>query len=1127
VTLKSKKKIISILMVLGFLFSTMAVLSGTDQVSGMITHSSGSQNKSIENNLLISSNLVPLRNYVNTSEKYSIKSPREVNTTNSNKSESILVGFQFSNLSELVSLLSNISNKNSPQYHRYISRAQFERRFEPSDAIYNNFIKYLQSNGIYHITTYKGRSIVTFTSTTKLVDKMFRVKTEDFVNGSQNYYAAVGVPKVPSYFNNYVTSIIGLSNYSQYVMSLNLQHKVAVQKNASVKKTPQGNIISPACYDGTQYFYAPEFQSAYNERTLFREYGYPTSSVEATILWGGEYNGTNTSTPYGTLTHDERVGSFVPSNVYCYFNETMPAGEPHAKVVGVPLNGAVSPGPLAQYDSTGANFENTLDMEMLGSTAPGSTIYNVYGNSSSYYNINLAFNYILNPGSKSSKLNNVSVISNSWGGCNVNCTSFCEDDMEAQARGITVLASSGDAGDNANSTKWVGTNVEFPSVLGYNNFGVVAVGGTTFQLNATSNIESQRNWYVPEGDKNLRGPYGTSSGIDTCLKEPTWQKDSSANLVIKGEGRGVPDISAIANDTLVTISISGYTYDATNATYGGRFEYAWGTSIASPVTAGILSEIDSVLYKNNDSRLGFLDSLLYKLGNEQFEKESSNSTTGYIDTGTYNSTLPALPFYPVETGRNHIYHARYGYSLLDGWGSINAYNLTIYTLKRNFRNNNSDLLGIDNNLTLKSLDVSSYNSTGSLNRFYNASVQQNLFLANEMGQPLYWIQNVIYLNKTVSGGYVVNYTGWVNYPFYGIYQTSTVYHYTFPSGRIILLPHSFNISTQLNVNGNPMDSYLKFFVNRHEIKMNVTGAAFIIGARNYSYYYENNLIYNGPYPNNKFQGGLDPQFGLVGGPSAYLGIFRNSTTAYVKSYIENEEGHWIVPRTRSFNESIDQTGENATNLIYSPNGTGCYSIGIKPGSKEQGLVFYTTTGREKFKLDFLETNLTDGTVWNLTFEGKKYSSNLNNITVYSVNGTYTYEAENTTLFYNQNFHKVISVSGKNITVQIIYIRYSYIHGTVSPSDTTLSFNGKNVQISGNGQFNITTTYGSFVLKASSPGFKTKYMNFTVQKGKSLKLNISLSEIKQHGPNYIYLYLTLILLVIITVIAVAINLKRRR
>ena len=45
---------------------------------------------------------------------------------------------------------------------------------------------------------------------------------------------------------------------------------------------------------------------------------------------------------------------------------------------------------------------------------------------------------------------------------------------------------------------------------------------------------------------------------------------------------------------------------------------------------------------------------------------------------------------------------------------------------------------------------------------------------------------------------------------------------------------------------------------------------------------------------------------------------------------------------------------------------------------KQGLVFYTTTGREKFKLDFLETNLTDGTVWNLTFDGKKYSSNLNN-----------------------------------------------------------------------------------------------------------------------------------------------------
>lgn len=1126
--LKSMKKIISILMVLVFIISSMAVLSGQEQISGLIVHSSGSQKKSMENDSVIFSNLVPYRSYVSASKKYHIESPKEVNATEGNNSQNILVSFKFSNISALENLLSNISDKNSSQYHQYLSRTQFDRKFEPSKTIYNDFIKYLQANGIDHITSYRGRSILTFSSTTQSVDNLFRVQTADFVNGSQNYYAATGIPEIPSFFNNQITSITGLSNYSQYVLGTNLNHKIMIQQNTSVNTLLQGSIISPACVGNTQYFYGPEFQSAYNEGTLFREYGYPTSSVEATILWGGEYNGTSMSTPYGNLVHDERVGSFVPSNVYGYFNETMPAGEPHSTVIGVPLNGAVSPGPLAQYDSTGANIENTLDMEMLGSTAPGSTIYNVYGNSSSYYNIDLAFNYILNPGSQKSKLNNVSVISNSWGGCNSNCTAYYEDVMESQARGITVLASSGDAGDNANSTKWVGTDVEFPSVIGYNNFGVVAVGGTSFKLNPVSlEIQSQENWYVPKGDTQLGGPYGTSSGIDTCLKEPVWQRDSSANNVIQGKGRGVPDVSAIANNTLLTISISGYTYDATNASYGGRFEYAWGTSIASPVTAGIIADIDFVLGENNDSRLGFLDPLLYKLGTEQFEKEVSNSTSGYIDTGIYNSTLPALPFLPVETGRNHLYQARYGYSLLDGWGSINAYNLTVYVLNRNFRHNQSDLLGVDNNFTLKSLNVRSYNSTGSLNSFYNASIQQNLFLSNEMGQPLYWIQNVIYLNRTVSGGYVVNYTGWVNYPFFGIYQTSTVYHYTFPSGRIITLPHSFNISTQLINSGNPMNSYLKFFVNRQEIKMNVTGAAFIIGERNYSYYYQSKLIYNGPFPNNKYQGGLDPEFGLVGGPSGYLGTFSNSTSANVKSYVENEEGQWIIPRISPFNESIDQTGESATNLIYSQNGTGSYSIGIKSGSQEQGLVLYMATGKVKFIVNFIEVNLTKGTVWNITFDGTAYSSDRNNITAYAANGTYSYHAWNTTLFYNQNFNKFISISGRNITVQIDYIRYSYIHGTVSPSDATLFFNGKLVKVAGNGHFNITTTYGSFVLKASSSGYNAKYLNITVQKGRSYGVNISLSESKQRSPNYIYLYLTLIVLVIIIAAAVVINSKRRR
>ena len=83
---------------------------------------------------------------------------------------------------------------------------------------------------------------------------------------------------------------------------------------------------------------------------------------------------------------------------------------------GVPINGAVKPGLSATYDTTGANDENTLDLEMVGSTAPGASIYNVYGPNSTYLSIDSAFAFILNPNSTYKALDNVSVITNSWGG---------------------------------------------------------------------------------------------------------------------------------------------------------------------------------------------------------------------------------------------------------------------------------------------------------------------------------------------------------------------------------------------------------------------------------------------------------------------------------------------------------------------------------------------------------------------------------------------------------------------------------------------------------------------------------------------------------------------------------------
>lgn len=107
--------------------------------------------------------------------------------------------------------------------------------------------------------------------------------------------------------------------------------------------------------------------------------------------------------------------------------------------------------------------------------------------------------------------------------------------------------------------------------------------------------------------------------------------------------------------------------------------------------------------------------------------------------------MPTLPFYNINQGKNHIYQTNYRNNLVTGWGSIDDYNLTLYVLNENYTGVYGALQGVENVFNLTGLNVTSYYYNGTLNKLYNDSIQQNFFIANGMGTPIYWIQNVIYI----------------------------------------------------------------------------------------------------------------------------------------------------------------------------------------------------------------------------------------------------------------------------------------------------------------------------------------------------------------------------------------------
>jgi tripeptidyl-peptidase-1 len=158
--------------------------------------------------------------------------------------------------------------------------------------------------------------------------------------------------------------------------------------------------------------------------------------------------------------------------------------------------------------------------------------------------------------------------------------------MKAGARGITILAASGDSGvgsSGGSCNKFVG---QWPAASPY----LTAVGGTT-------------------GSSKESGVDFSGGGFSNYWDRPDWQKDSVAqyfkvakNLPPQAKynqtSRGWPDVSALSTDFSIFV--------------GGFEEGVDGTSCSTPTFAGVVALLNDVRLSAGKSSLGFLNPLLYQ-----------------------------------------------------------------------------------------------------------------------------------------------------------------------------------------------------------------------------------------------------------------------------------------------------------------------------------------------------------------------------------------------------------------------------------------------------------------------------------------------------------------------------------
>ena len=379
-----------------------------------------------------------------------------------------------------------------------------------------------------------------------------------------------------------------------------------------------------ACYSPLQYRAAYDLNPLYNGQALHRA-----------ITGAGE-----------TIVIVDSFGSPTIANDLHVFDQQWGFPDPNLQVMQF--------GNVPPYDPTDATMvswagETTLDVEYAHSIAPGAKIV-LAETPVAETEGTTGFPEMMN--AEESLINSGigDVITQSFGATENTFPGFSSGDFssllnlryafkDALLHGVTVLASSGDAG--ATNDESDGATLYPMRVNAWPSSDplVTSVGGSML------NLDNNGNRLSPDAVWN-DGFGAGGGGLSAVFSRPIYQIGVSAEV---GQSRGTPDISMSA-------AVNGAAWIYTS--YSGKsagWHLVGGTSEASPIFSGIVALADQVA----GHRLGLLNPGLYILG---ALAQHGDHNTGIVDITSGNNSFSGVTGFDAGTG----------YDLASGWGTIDA-----------------------------------------------------------------------------------------------------------------------------------------------------------------------------------------------------------------------------------------------------------------------------------------------------------------------------------------------------------------------------------------------------------------------------------------------------------------------
>jgi hypothetical protein len=569
----------------------------------------------------------------------------------------IVIALNPPKLAEEQKLVDEITTKGNPNFHKFLSPEQWNKRFAPAASDEQAVVDWATHNGLTITQRYANRLIIDAEAPVSKIQEAFGIKINKYAIGNSTYFSNDRDPVLPGNLIGIIGTVQGLNNiqvlhplgrkgvtpnYPSYVAGPVVGKAIEGKQNgAGAGNSAHSNKgVSPNITGG-----------AYDPSDIWSSEAY---DVDALMAQGHCCNplGNSGGTPKETSIAVATAGSQDP-NDFAGFHNQYPYLAYHWYMVGidgesVPCNPA----------TTSCDGEGTMDFEWSTAMSNSRGSYQDTSSVVMYDGVNAGFGTFTDIYNRILSDNSTRIMTTSWGceetACYDNADMQAADNIFVQmvGEGWTLVAASGDQGATAGCGPALA--VQFPS----SDPHVIAAGGATLQLFSDGTFDSNVAW--------SGGPYGCGSndggstgGVSSYFGVPGYQSGLGYG------SRAVPDLALNAD----------WYHTPQNLYYDGYLSGNGGTSIVAPELAGIFAQENAYLLTLGNNCLNE-GGPCAPMGDPHYIIYYNAENPGYA---------PHYPFYDITSGCNDndvtasyglgYYCAVTGYDAVTGWGSFNALQL--------------------------------------------------------------------------------------------------------------------------------------------------------------------------------------------------------------------------------------------------------------------------------------------------------------------------------------------------------------------------------------------------------------------------------------------------------------------